>query len=193
MAKQILEVDVPDGKKAIIENGKLIFKDINQIEKIKTIKDAVEFLSNSHICSDILDTLSKLPEESFEYKVASYRAVVTALTYNIKRYLTIGERYFPIIEFCYSNKLKNCNGNTVIGKIKSNGEEFNVVGGYTDAGTPGGLGLFDSFLGATKPCVFASFLSVPSKEVAEYISKQFGKLLFEVIYGGVNCDWEWIE
>ena len=28
-----------------------------------------------------------------------------------------------------------------------------------------------------------------SKKAAIYISKQFGKLLFEVIYGGTNCNW----
>lgn len=37
------------------------------------------------------------------------------------------------------------------------------------------------------------FRSVSRREIAEHISKYFGRLLFEVHYGGVNCDWKWIN
>ena len=37
------------------------------------------------------------------------------------------------------------------------------------------------------------FGGVSSKEIAEHISTYFGKLLFEILYGGTNCDWKWIE
>lgn len=56
-----------------------------------------------------------------------------------------------------------------------------------------GLGNFDSSHGISYTVPNIAFYSVSSKEIAQYISEKFGRLLFEVDYGGVNCDWEWID
>ena len=193
MAKQVLEIEVPDGKKAIWKNGRVVFEDVDTMESIKTIEDAVQFLTDKGICEDILDSLFRLPKDSFEWKIAAYRAVVAAVTYNEQRHLTIGERWFPTIEFCRPKKLKNCCGDIVVGRIKSEGEEFDVVGGGAIDGTGAGLGYFNSYDGVSGFAETIGFRSVGSKEAALYISKQFGKLLFEVSYGGTNCDWKWVE
>lgn len=192
MKKQVIEIEVPDGKKAIWKNGRVVFEDVDTMESIKTIEDAVQFLTDKGICEDILDSLFRLPKDSFEWKIAAYRAVVAAVTYNEQRYLTTRERWFPTIEFCRPGKLKNCYGDIVVGRIKSEGEEFDVVGGYALYGTNAGLGFFRSFYGASHPWATIGFRSVGSKKAALYISKQFGKLLFEVSYGGTNCNWRWI-
>ena len=192
MAKQVLEIEVPDGKKAIWKDGCVVFEDVDTMESIKTIEDAAQFLTDKRICEDILDSLSRLPKDSFEWKIAAYRAVVAAVTYNEQRHLTTGERWFPTIEFCRPRKLKNCCGNIVVGRIKSEGEEFDVVGGHALAGARAGLGCFRAFLGVSHSWAYFGFRSVGSKKAALYISKQFGKLLFEVSYGGTNCDWRWI-
>ena len=192
MAKQVLEIEVPDGKKAIWKDGRVIFEDVDTMESIKTIKDAAKFLADKRICEDILDSLSRLPKDSFEWKIAAYRAVVAAVTYNEQRYLTIGERWFPTIEFCRPGNLKNCYGDIVVGRIKSEEEEFDVVGGIASGGTLAGLGCFRSHDGVSDSWTTFGFHSVGSKKAALYISKQFGKLLFEVSYGGTNCNWRWI-
>ena len=192
MAKQVLEIEVPDGKKAVWKDGRVVFEDVDTMESIKTIEDAVQFLTDKGICEDILDSLSRLPKDSFEWKIAAYRAVVAAVTYNEQRHLTTGERWFPTIEFCRPGKLKNCCGDIVVGRIKSEGEEFDVVGGFADGGTNAGLSYFDSGNGVSGTWATIGFRSVGSKKAALYISKQFGKLLFEVSYGGTNCDWRWI-
>ena len=192
MAKQILEIEVPDGKKAIWKDGRVVFEDVDNMENIKTIDDAVLFLVREKIGNDILNTLSRLPKDSFEWKIAAYRAVVAAVTYNEQRHLTTGERWFPTIEFCHPGKLKNCYGDVVLGRIKSEGEEFDVVGGCADYGSSAGLGGFYSLLGVSCAWTTVGFRSVGSKKAALYISKQFGKLLFEISYGGINCDWKWI-
>lgn len=192
MAKQVLEIEVPDGKKAIWKNGRVVFEDVDTMESIKTVEDAAQFLTDKGICEDILDSLFRLPKDSFEWKIAAYRVVVAAVTYNEQRHLTTGERWFPTIEFCRPGKLKNCYGDIVVGRIKSEGEEFDVVGGYALYGTNAGLGFFRSFYGAAHPWATVGFRSVGSKKAALYISKQFGKLLFEVSYGGTNCDWRWM-
>lgn len=191
--KQVLEIEVPDGKKAIWKDGRVIFEDVDTMESIKTIEDAVKFILDKRICGDILDSLSRLSRDSFEWKIAAYRAVVAAITYNEQRNLTTGERWFPTIEFCRSGKLKNCCGDTIVGRIKSEGEEFDVVGGSAYDGSNAGLGCFGSFNGVSFVWTTVGFRSVGSKKAALYISKQFGKLLFEVSYGGTNCNWEWID
>ena len=190
--KQVLEIEVPDGKKAIWKYGLVFFEDVDTMESIKTIEDAAQFLTDKRICEDILDSLSRLPKDSFEWKIAAYRAVVAAVTYNEQRHLTTGERWFPTIEFCRPGKLKNCCGDIVIGRIKSEGEEFNVVGGHASNGASAGLGSFYSVNGVSRAWANVGFRSVSSEKAALYISKQFGKLLFEVSYGGTNCDWRWM-
>ena len=192
MTKQILEIDVPDGKKAIWKDGRVVFKDVDTMESIKTIGDATQFLADKKICGDILNSLSLLPENSFEWKIAAYRAVVAAVTYNEQRHLTTGERWLPTIEFCRPEKLKNCYGGIVVGRIKSEGGEFDIVGGHACNGASAGLGCFNSRNGVSDSWSSVGFQSVGSKEAALYISEQFGKLLFEVTYGGTNCDWEWM-
>lgn len=192
MAKQVLEIEVPDGKKAIWKDGRVVFEDVDTMESIKTIEDAVQFLTDKRICEDILDSLSRLPKDSFEWKIAAYRAVVAAVTYNEQRHLTTGERWFPTIEFCRPEKLKNCCGDIVVGRIKSEGEEFYVVGGDAYRSARAGLGGFYSDDGVSGAWTTVGFRSVGSEKAALYISKQFGKLLFEVSYGGTNCDWRWM-
>lgn len=191
--KQVLEIEVPDGKKAVWKDGRVVFEDIDTMESIKTIKDAAKFIADKRICEDILDSLSRLPKDSFEWKIAAYRAVVAAVTYNEQKHLTTGEHWFPTIEFCRPDKVKNCLGDTIVGRIKLEGEEFDIVGGYASNGTYVGLGFFDSLIGVSYAWTTIGFRSVSSKKAALYISKQFGKLLFEVSYSGTNCNWEWID
>lgn len=191
--KQVLEIEVPDGKKAVWKDGRVVFEDIDTMESIKTIKDAAKFLSDKRICEDILDSLSRLSKDSFEWKIAAYRAVVAAVTYNEQRYLTTREHWFPTIELCRPDKIKNCLGDTIVGRIKLEGEEFNIVGGYASNGMYAGLGFFYSLIGVSYAWTTISFRSVGSKKAALYISRQFGKLLFEVSYGDTNCNWEWIN
>lgn len=193
MSKQVLEIEVPDGKKAIWKDGRVVFEDVDTMESIKTIDDAILFLVKNKIGDDILDSLSRLPKYLFEWKIAAYRAVVAAVTYNEQRHLTTGERWFPTIEFCRPGKLNNCCGDIVVGRIKSEGEEFDVVGGRANFGTNAGLGNFASHIGVSYSYATIGFRSVGSKKAALYISKQFGKLLFEISYGGTNCDWKWVE
>lgn len=191
--KQVLEIEVPDGKKAVWKDGRVVFEDVDTMESIKTIYDAIQFLIDNEIYEDLQYTLCTIPNTSFEWKVAAYRAVVIAITHSEQRHLTTGERWFPTIEFCRSGKLKNCCGDTIVGRIKSEGEEFDVVGGSAYDGSNAGLGCFGSFNGVSFVWTTVGFRSVGSKKAALYISKQFGKLLFEVSYGGTNCNWEWIN
>lgn len=92
MVKQVLEIEVPDGKKAVWKDGRIVFEDVDTMESIKTIEGAIQFLADKGICGDIRDSLYRLPRDSFEWKIAAYRAVVAAVTYNEQRHLITGER-----------------------------------------------------------------------------------------------------
>ena len=162
---------------------------------ITTIKDAVDYLIKKGICKNLITEYVNLYSyQPYIAKVLEYQIVVAALTNNEERHLTTGERWYPVVQFCKPQDRKNCWGNVYLGTIKSEGEIYDVVGGYASYGGDAGLGFFYSNLGVSSSNSRIGFRSVSaSREIAEHISKYFGKLLFEVYYGGTNCDWKWIK
>ena len=195
MKKQVIEIDVPDGKKAVWENGAIRFvPDGPHWKHITTFEDALVYVRNYlPECEDLLISYNKSALNSYERKVASYRIVVAALTNNEKRYLTTGDKWYPVVQFCRPKDKRNCWGDVLIGTIESEGEKYSVVGGRAYDGTYAGLSYFNSHYGVSNSYAAIGFRSVSAKEIAEHISTYFGKLLFEVHYGGTNCDWKWVE
>ena len=80
----------------------------------------------------------------------------------------------------------------VIGKIKSEGEEYNVLSGYTYSGSNAGLGRFYSGTGVGNADANFGFLGCATKEIAEHFGKYFGMLITEAKYGDM-VDFEIIE
>ena len=72
----------------------------------------------------------------------------------------------------------------VIGKIKSEGKEYNVLGGSANLGGSAGLGCFRSCDGVVGDA-YASFgfLGCANKEIAQHLGKYFGMLITEAKYG----------
>ena len=192
MAKQTIEIEVPDGKRAVWKDGKVCFEPVNPMELIKTVEDAARYLAENNLCPELLLELSETVDGTYGQALCEYRVVVAALTNNEQRHLTTGERWFPVVQFCRPKDIKNCFGKKLLGYIESEGEKYAVVGGHAHNGANAGLGNFFSNGGVSGSWANVGFRSVSSKEVAEYISSQFGQLLFQVHYGGVNCDWRWV-
>lgn len=195
MARQTIEIEVPEGKKAVWDEKykRIEFVVVNHMEDIKSVDDALSYLQRNNLCDDLIEEFRCSKRGSYSETVCKYRIVVAALTNAENRHLTTGETWFPVVQFCRPKDVKNCYSDKIIGRIESDGQEYVVVGGCADDGTNAGLGHFDSYYGVSNSWAHFSFRSVSSKEVAEYISKQFGKLLFEVHYGGANCLWRWIK
>ena len=200
MAK--VEIEVPDDKIAnVIKDGDKVvvtFKEISILDRLKDFHTVFIYLSelasnNVKWAIDILDEYNNTKSGSYSEKLIIYRMVVAALTNNEERHLTTGERWFPVVQFCTPGKETNCWGNKVIGTIESEGQRFTVVGGRASRGTNAGLGYFNSGLGVYGSDANIVFQSVSRREIAEHISKYFVRLLFEIHYGGVNCDWKWIN
>lgn len=71
----------------------------------------------------------------------------------------------------------------VIGKIKSEGEEYNVLGGGAYDGGNASLGLFNSYTGVGIADAYFGFLGCANKEIAQHLGKYFGMLITEAKYG----------
>lgn len=184
------------GNKALKEVALQAFSEeelTSSFRDIKNICDAIEYLKSNKMCPDLIEEYNRAPRNSYTETLAAYRIVVAALTNNEERKLKTGDRWFPVIQFCEIGKEENCWGNKKIGTIKHDGKKYAVVGGYSNGGAYAGLGDFGSFAGVSGSGSGVGFRSVSSKEIAQHISEWFGRLLFEVHYGGVNCDWEWVD
>ena len=195
MKKQVIEIEVPDGKKAVWENGAIRFvPEGPHWKSITTFGDALFYVKNYlPECEDLITSYTKTMPNSYELSVVCYRIVVAALTNNEKRHLTTGKRWYPVVQFCRPKDKNNCLGNVLIGTIESEGVRYSVVGGRASVDTHDGLGFFALLGGVSGSITDVGFRSVSSKEIAQHISTYFGKLLFNVHYGGTNCDWKWIE
>ena len=194
MKKQTIEIEVPNGKKAIWENGKIRFvPEEPHWKSITTFDDALFYVRNYlPECKELIISYNNSTPGSYEYSVVCYRIVVAALTNNEKRHLTIGNKWYPVVQFCRPKDKNNCWGNVLIGTIESEGARYSVVGGIANVGTSTGLGGFLSNDGVSSSHAHIGFRSVYSKKIAQHISTYFGKLLFDVHYGGTNCNWKWI-
>ena len=193
--KQTIEIEVPDGKKAVWENGVIKFvPEEPHWKTITTFNDALIYVRDYlPECEDLLISYNKTISGSYEHSVVCYRIVVAAITNNEKRHLTTGDKWYPVVQFCLPKYKNNCRGRVLIGTIESEGERYLVVGGHVISGSTAGLGLFTSDDGVSLSDADVGLRSVSSQEIAQHISTYFGKLLFEVHYGGTNCDWKWIE
>ena len=195
MKKQVIEIEVPDGKKAVWENGAIRFvPEGPHWKSITTFGDALFYVKNYlPECEDLITSYTKAMPDSYELSVICYRIVVAALTNNEKRHLTTGDIWCPVVQFCRHKDRNNCLGNVLVGTIESEGARYSVMSGSAISGALAGLGNFASYNGVSTSITTISFQSVSSKEIAQHISTYFGKLLFDVCYGGTNCDWEWVE
>ena len=195
MKKQVIEIEVPDGKKAVWENGAIKFvPEGPHWKSITTFGDALFYVKNYlPECEDLITSYTKTMPNSYELSVVCYRIVVAALTNNEKRYLTTGDKWYPVVQFCRRKDRNNCLGNVLVGTIESEGARYSVVGGSAHIGAGAGLGGFYSSDGMSYSDAAIGFQSVSSKEIAQHISTYFGRLLFDVCYRGTNCDWEWVK
>ena len=73
----------------------------------------------------------------------------------------------------------------VIGKIKSEGEEYNVLSGSANNGGLAGLGYFNSNDGVGRTNAGIGFLGCANKEIAQHLGKYFGMLITEAKYGDI--------
>ena len=105
--------------------------------------------------------------------------------------------YYPYNPFITNNSTYyksaiNSSKIDVIGKIKSEGEEYNVLGGDANDGGTDGLSGFCSDDGVSVADANIGFLGCANEEIAQHLGKYFGMLITEAKYGDI-VDFEIIE
>lgn len=81
----------------------------------------------------------------------------------------------------------------VIGKIKSEGKEYKVLGSTAVDGGYVGLGVFYPGDGVAYADARVGFFGCASKEIAQHFSKYFGMLIIEAEYADMVKDFEIVE
>lgn len=181
---------------------------LSEIESEKQ-QASTTMIPGEHLCTQIKDlrniyrvASANYPEisernlledpDSYGQKFYSYRRLVAALTANEETHLTQGSYFTPFAEFCTPGQEDHCTGKVIVGKIESEGKVYTVIGGGYLVRQETGLGNFADRLGVSR-CLLPNFMAVTSLTVAKYLSEKFGRLVFDLIYGGSNCNYKWID
>lgn len=164
--------------------------------RIRTFKDACKALDLDY--DDIFDTIINI--RGFGHSNASaamFKLNIIRKAINLGRdlHLTKGPEdsyiYYPYNPFVtksstYHDKEVNSGNMEVIGKIKNEGEEYNVLGGDAHYGGNDGLSVFDSYSGMSRANADIGFLGCASKEIAQHFGKYFGMTITEAKYGDLQ-------
>lgn len=140
----------------ITKNIATISKASAAMFKLNIIRKALNLGQDLHLTKD--------PEDSYIY-------------YPYNPFVTKSSTYYK--SEINSGKMK------VIGKIKSEGEEYNVLGGGAACGGDSGLGSFCSSDGVGDAGADFGFLGCANEEIAKHLGKYFGMLITEAKYGDI--------
>ena len=168
---------------------------------VKTLEDACNALYLNYICvvkeADSIANFSKSSAAMFKLNI-----VKKALNLNQDLHFTKDPKksyiYYPFNPLLsdgstYYEEELNSGEMEIIGKVKSEGEEYNVLGGYAlNGGGNDGLGDFFFYGNVGKADANFAFLGCASKEIAKHFGKYFGMLITEAKFGDLP-DFEIIE
>ena len=138
----------------IIKNIAIISKASAAMFKLNIIRKALNLGQDLHLTKNSEDSYIYYPYNPFVTKSSTY----------------------------YKSEI-NSGKMEVIGKIKSEGEEYNVLGGDNYSGGYVGLGRFYSDYGVGNASANTGFLGCANKEIAQHFGKYFGMLITEAKYG----------
>ena len=161
---------------------------------VKTLEDACNALDLDYKCvvkeADSIANFSKSSAAMFKLNI-----VKKALNLNRDLHFTKDQEgsciYYPYNPFVtksstYYEEELNSGEMEIIGKIKSEGEEYNVLGGYAFGGNSAGLGFFYSPYGVGHAYSDFGLLGCANKEIAKHLGKYFGMLITEAKYGDLD-------
>ena len=171
----------------------LIKLNTHNFENIKTFEDAVNELGNdiehANFIVNVLEHQSKASAAMYKLNI-----VRKALNLGQDLHLTKDPEnsyiYYPYNPFVtnsstYYKSGINSGKMEVIGKIKSEGEEYNVLGGGA-SNCSAGLGGFYYGNGVGFANANFGLLGCANKEIAQHLGKYFGMLITEAKYGDLD-------
>ena len=173
---------------------------MNNFRDITTFKKACDVLGHNY--DDIISKINSIAEIS-RASAAMFKLNIIrkALNFGQDLHLTKHPKdsyiYYPYNPFItksstYCKSEINSGKMEVIGKIKNEGEEYNILCGYAVLGVNNGLGGFTFYDEVGFADASIGFLGCASKEIAQHLGKYFGMLITEAKYGDM-VDFEIIE
>ncbi len=160
-------------------------------KNITTFKKACEALGLNYddmfYITKNIATISKASAAMFKLNIIR-KALNLGQDLHLTKDLEDSYIYYPYNPFVTKNSTYykseiNSGKMEVIGKIKSEGEEYNVLGGNTTTSGSAGLGLFDSSTVVGFADATIGFLGCANREIAQHLGKYFGMLITEAKYG----------
>ena len=194
MAKQVIEIECPDGMKAVWKDNKVEFVPLNPLELIKDVEDAENVVGDA-LGTDFYDIDDVINDLNLG-KFIELQTVLKALNGpDFKWNLIKGTVWYPWVRFIRENKVKDriYSDEKVIGHFKYEGTRYALVGGCAYYGGAAGLGTFLSSDGVGLAHVAIGFLSCKDEATAHYVSEHFGKLVFEAVTAFKLEGIEWLD
>lgn len=170
--KKTIEIECPDGYKPVYnaETGKVEIVSEDITARVQTYEDACKIMSR--------DVYGNVPANFSVDALRKLHVILDALNEGHKFNLLTGTVWYPWVRFFRMKSVPK--DAEVIGHFSYQGEKFALVGGCAGDGGRAGLGLFHSGFGVSYSAV--GMLACKSEEIAEYVSTQFGKLVFEACF-----------
>lgn len=167
--KQTIEIECPNGYKPVYnpDTKKVEIIPDNVMDRVKTYEDARRCLGDVTYNGSI-NALAKL------------QTILEALNEGHKFKLLTGNVWYPWVRFYRVDSVPE--GSKIVRYFSYQGEKFALVGGFADYGSNSGLGNFDSNDEASFAYADVGMFACKSREIAEYVSTQFGELVFEACF-----------
>ena len=102
-----------------------------------------------------------------------------------------GNIYYGWVRF-YKKSSNVPSDKKIIGKFIADGQKYLLVGGFRDFGSYVGLGRFSSGCGYSSLDADLGLLCCKSTEIAQYMSEQFGKIIFDACFAHHIGSYQWI-
>lgn len=171
--KKTIEIECPDGYKPVYnaETGKVEIVSEDITARVQTYEDACKIMSR--------DVYGNVPANFSVDALRKLHVILDALNEGHKFNLLTGTVWYPWVRFFRMKSVPK--DAEVIGHFSYQGEKFALVGGHADGGGAG-LGYFYSCLDVGNAASAVGMLACKSEEIAEYVSTQFGKLVFEACF-----------
>lgn len=161
--------------------------------EIKTFEDAYKVLGmNQGDVECDISRLSQVEGKLGNHLIAIYKLDIIrkALNGDWKPKMAEGNIYYGWVRFYLPNKKPS--DKKTIATLKANGQKYLLVGGFTDCGYSVGLGDFYSGSGYGSSSAYLGLLGCKSAEIAQYMSEQFGKIIFSACYAQHIGSYEWV-
>lgn len=172
--KKTIEIECPDGYKPVYnaETGKVEIVSEDITARVQTYEDACKIMSR--------DVYGNVPANFSVDALRKLHVILDALNEGHKFNLLTGTVWYPWVRFFRMKSVPK--DAEVIGHFSYQGEKFALVGGGAIVGGGAGLGCFCSDFGVGYAYSAVGMLACKSEEIAEYVSTQFGKLVFEACF-----------